>query len=212
MNCQEFWNTMPELTHPDGERAGHPEECPACAELLERQRALTAGLRAAATESRHLGAPARVEARLVAAFRQQAGWSAPYPRGRWWAPALTWAAAAVAMFALGIFLVRDRQPRAENAPAHRSAPAGMEWAAADLSANPDPDTDAASVDGDFIPLPDTVRVGSDEEVNLVRVEVPRSAMIALGFVVSADRAFEPVVADVMLGSDGLARAVRFVNE
>jgi len=51
-----------------------------------------------------------------------------------------------------------------------------------------------------------------EEVNLVRVELPRSSMIALGFTVSAERAAEPVEADVMLGLDGVARAVRFVNE
>ena len=39
-------------------------------------------------------------------------------------------------------------------------------------------------------------------MNLVRVEVPRSAMIALGLDVSADRAEELVEADVMLGSNG----------
>jgi hypothetical protein len=48
-------------------------------------------------------------------------------------------------------------------------------------------------------------------VNLVRVAVPRSAMIALGFDVSTDRAEELVQADVMLGSNGVARAVRFLD-
>jgi hypothetical protein len=37
-------------------------------------------------------------------------------------------------------------------------------------------------------------------------------MIAMGYAVTADRADERVQADVVLGSDGLARAVRFVNE
>ena len=37
-------------------------------------------------------------------------------------------------------------------------------------------------------------------------------MIALGFEVSAERAAEPVQADVMLGADGTARAVRFLDE
>ena len=46
----------------------------------------------------------------------------------------------------------------------------------------------------------------------MRVEVPRSTMMALGIAVSADRAGEPVQAEVMLGSDGLARAVRFLDE
>jgi hypothetical protein len=48
-------------------------------------------------------------------------------------------------------------------------------------------------------------------VNLVRVAVPRSAMIALGFDVSTDRVEELVEADVMLGSNGTARAVRFLD-
>jgi hypothetical protein len=37
-------------------------------------------------------------------------------------------------------------------------------------------------------------------------------MIALGYPVAADRGAELVEADVVLGSDGLARAVRFLDE
>jgi len=37
-------------------------------------------------------------------------------------------------------------------------------------------------------------------------------MIELGFAVSAERASEPVEAEVVLGADGLARAVRFLDE
>jgi len=69
----------------------------------------------------------------------------------------------------------------------------------------------ADYDG-FIPLPNSAGAAADEEdVNLVRVEVPRSAMIALGLDVSADRAEELVEADVLLGSNGVARAVRFLD-
>jgi hypothetical protein len=49
-------------------------------------------------------------------------------------------------------------------------------------------------------------------VNVVRVEMPRSAMLALGLEVSPERASELVAADVMLGPDGLARAVKFLDE
>jgi hypothetical protein len=75
-----------------------------------------------------------------------------------------------------------------------------------------PQTDA---DG-FIPLPNAAGVAAgdaadEDDVNLVRVAVPRSAMIALGFDVSTDRAEELVEADVMLGSNGTARAVRFLD-
>jgi hypothetical protein len=63
----------------------------------------------------------------------------------------------------------------------------------------------------FIPLPNAAQIGPNEEVNLVRVEVPRSAMIALGYDVKPEEATESVQADVMLGTDGMARAVRFLD-
>src|SRR5438045_4146758 len=46
MNCQEFWNTIPEL----GDCQGHPHlaECPACAARIARHRELEAGFRALA--------------------------------------------------------------------------------------------------------------------------------------------------------------------
>jgi hypothetical protein len=73
----------------------------------------------------------------------------------------------------------------------------------------------ADYDG-FIPLPNSAGVAADDaadgdDVNLVRVEVPRSAMIALGLDVSADREEELVEADILLGSNGIARAVRFLD-
>ena len=60
-------------------------------------------------------------------------------------------------------------------------------------------------------MPNAARIEPNEDLNLVRVEVPRSAMIALGYAVSEDRASEPVEAEVVLGADGLARAVRFLE-
>jgi hypothetical protein len=75
-----------------------------------------------------------------------------------------------------------------------------------------PNTDDAQSEYEgFITLPNAGRLADNEEVNLVRVEVPRSAMIALGLEVSPERATELVAADVMLGPDGLARAVRFLD-
>jgi hypothetical protein len=63
---------------------------------------------------------------------------------------------------------------------------------------------------DFIPLtygdPD---VGSGAQ--MVRVELPRSAMASFGLPVNMDRADQRVKADVLLGADGLARAIRFVQ-
>jgi hypothetical protein len=199
MNCQEFWNTIPELG--DGQDSGHLMECPACADRMSRHRELEAGFRAVAAGLRRMEAPPGVEVRLRAAFRRQTGTQGRAPLRRWMPPA-TWAAALAAMFALAALLVHSPRPEAVRPP----APRAMELA---LS-QPQADSDG------FVALPNAAGVvagdaADEDDVNLVRVQVPRSAMIALGFDVSADRAQELVEADVILGSNGMARAVRFLD-
>ena len=46
---------------------------------------------------------------------------------------------------------------------------------------------------------------------IVRVELPRSALASFGLPVNADRINERVKADVVIGNDGIARAIRFVR-
>jgi len=208
MNCQEFWNTMPELAHQaeDG-HFEHVRECAACAALLNRQRTLASGLRRLAADWRSVEAPARVESRLSAAFLGQAGLTVLRPATRWWVPVATWATAAVAVVALATFLARDRHV----VPAHRTTSNRVELAAVEPPADLEMLGDFSGADNDFIPVPNAARIEPNEDLNLVRVEVPRSAMIALGYAVSEDRASEPVEAEVVLGADGLARAVRFLD-
>jgi len=45
----------------------------------------------------------------------------------------------------------------------------------------------------------------------VRVQVLRSALIAFGVPMNMERAGELITADVVVGEDGLARAIRFVQ-
>lgn len=64
---------------------------------------------------------------------------------------------------------------------------------------------------DFMPLgylnPATLQDGGE----IVRVELPRSALVNFGFPVNMDRYHEKVKADVLLGVDGVAHAIRFVQ-
>jgi hypothetical protein len=46
---------------------------------------------------------------------------------------------------------------------------------------------------------------------IIRVELPRSALAKFGLPVNMDRYNEKVKADVLLGVDGLAHAIRFVQ-
>lgn len=194
MNCQEFWNTLPEF---DGNADhAHLAGCPACVARLRSRRELTTGLRAMAAGFENRQAPPRVEVRLLASFRAHSGLE-PIGTRRRWIPVITWAAAFAAMLALGIFLVRERQPEA----ARSSVPHGVERAMLEAP---------SEFDG-FIALPSSDAVPVSEDMDVVHVEVPRSAMLAVGLEVSADRAGEMVEADVMLGSDGVARAVRFLD-
>ena len=199
MNCQEFWNTIPELG--DCEDNRHLLECPACAARMSRHRELEAGFRAVAAGFRRVEAPPRVEARLRSAFRVHTGRESR-TLSRRWIPAATWATAFAVMFALAAVLVRPRQPEAARPRVQHTVEL------ATLRSQTDADG--------FVPLPGAAGVAADDaadedDVNLVRVAVPRSAMIALGFDVSSDRAEELVQADVMLGSNGVARAVRFLD-
>jgi hypothetical protein len=64
---------------------------------------------------------------------------------------------------------------------------------------------------EFMPLNYGAALNPNEGGQLVRVELPRSALASLGLPVNAERANERVKADVLLGHDGLARAIRFVR-
>ena len=64
---------------------------------------------------------------------------------------------------------------------------------------------------DFIPLTYMTAVNLQDGGQIVRVELPRSALANFGLPVNMDRYNEKVKADVLLGVDGLAHAIRFVQ-
>jgi len=198
MTCHEFWNEMPELAE-ETEMADHVRGCPPCAALLERQRALAAGLKRVAAERQALQAPPAVEARLVAAFRTQSGLRPASP-SRYW---LGWVAAAAAVLVLSVFLVRSRAP-------HPPKPADLGLAL--MVAGP---AELGNLDSDFIPLPysssEAGAVSPADDDDLVRVEVPRSALIALGVPVPPDGGTGRVEAVVALGADGMMDGVRILQ-
>jgi hypothetical protein len=70
---------------------------------------------------------------------------------------------------------------------------------------------AAEATTRFYPLPYGSGLGLDEGWGLVRVQVPRASLESLGLPVSAGAANEMLTADVVVGQDGLARGIRFVQ-
>jgi hypothetical protein len=152
-------------------------------ELLE-------GLRALAAEGPR-EAPAHIEDRLRVQFRQR-------NRRRTllttWVPAFGFAAAA------GIaLLVWKQTEKPKPAPVLAVVAQAVAPAAED-------ETDAS-----FYPLPEAEALPAVENAMVVRVQLPVSSLRLMGVPVSEERADASVQADLLLGQDGLARAVRLAQ-
>jgi hypothetical protein len=150
---------------------------------------LTAALRALARDDAATGASPRVEARLLAEVRS----IARTRRRRTYAAALALAAALLLAVAVSMWrITAGRTPPA--APATRAGASGNEVRTA------------------FFPLLYSNIPATN--VQIVRLEVPRTALASFGLA-SPDSMYgtspRTVLADVLVGDDGLARAVRFVR-
>jgi hypothetical protein len=149
----------------------------------ERDSELNAALRALAEDDAKLGASPDVEKRLLSELRL----ISRARRRRTWLAVSSVAAALV----LGIALYSLQTSNTVQSPAA-------------------PEEAIAEVTTEFLPLTYyhvPMRAGST-----VRIEVPASALVSFGLAPSGFREGEGTVeADVLIGEDGLARAVRFVR-
>lgn len=64
---------------------------------------------------------------------------------------------------------------------------------------------------DFMPVSYGDNLNEIDNGRIVRVEMPRSALAQFGIPVNMERANERIKADVLIGEDGMARAIRFVR-
>jgi hypothetical protein len=232
----------------------HTASCACCAMRLTDERALTVGLRRVAATAEE--APARVEAALLVAFRNQRealpamATSVTRAASRRW----LYAAAGVAAVAVIVMLIalvasgtRDTQQRApqqagakdaaapagtdeprpipdqplagpeQNAvrtPVRRRLPNGQIKNAGHKRGAPDDLKKSAGeteIATDFIPLMSRESLAQLDGGQVMRVELPRSALMSFGLPMDMERATERIKADVVLGNDGLARAIRFVR-
>jgi hypothetical protein len=75
----------------------------------------------------------------------------------------------------------------------------------------EPATAVQAEGDDYLPLTYLADAAAMESGTVVRVELSRSALISLGVPVETDRTDETFKADVVLGDDGVARAIRLVR-
>jgi hypothetical protein len=203
----------------------HARRCAACAERLATEERLGKSLKEAADEMRDLRPSPEVDRRVLAAFRSRPPVPYEATRLRW-----RFAAAAgvpIAILLAGIFLSTDRgvpegisrRAATDSAgvqPETVAAPPGVGRAADGLE--PDPreaerrrqiaETDLVT---DYFALTSCPEMRCLEEVQRFRVRLPESSMAYFGLPVSEDAASNRIDADVLVGPDGVARAVRFVQ-
>lgn len=65
---------------------------------------------------------------------------------------------------------------------------------------------------DYIPLTYINDSTAFDSGSVVRVQVPRSTLVSMGLPMNADSSSALVKADVVVGDDGVARAIRFVHD
>jgi hypothetical protein len=71
---------------------------------------------------------------------------------------------------------------------------------------------ALSLLADFVPLPGAAALPALERADVVRIEVPVAGLAAYGFDMVPDATPVAVAADLLIGQDGVARAIRLTPE
>jgi hypothetical protein len=150
---------------------------------------LTSALRAVAADDEQLNTSAAVQARLLA----EVGSMARARRRRTRIIALAIAAGLLLAIATPVWRARVRPPAATRAAVVSESGRGS----------------ADEVSTDFFPLAySNVPAPAG---HMVRIQVPRTALASFGVTSFASADDASVLADVVVGDDGLARAVRFVR-
>lgn len=79
------------------------------------------------------------------------------------------------------------------------------------SAGANDDPSASEIATAFIPLTGGRSLAPTDSLQLMRVELPRSALVSFGLPMNVERVDQRIKADVLIGNDGVARAIRFVR-
>jgi hypothetical protein len=215
MSCQDFEDDVIDLARGEelgdaarAEALAHAEQCLRCAARLDDERAVTSALRAFTARTAGAEAPPRVEAALLRALRDPQG-----VEGDGAAATTTSASravellllAAVAAILAAIVVVPPRVASFPELAAPMPAPATTE---ARGEAAP---VAAAAENAEFVALSYGEDLHELDSMQVVSVELPRTALTALGWPGQDGAQAESVKAEVIVGYDGVARAIRFVD-
>jgi phage tail tape-measure protein len=239
MTCQTLRDAIVDIARGaetgQGTRAAvecHLDHCEACATLMARERQLSRGLRALAASTSGDGASEAMGRRLREMFAEGQGVGATAEArrepatGRWTA----WAAAATIVVAAGgaawYATTATPPPIADSKPpvlASTESPAAtvptsspVETPATDRAEKPakrprpTPPARYAVATG-FVALPSAVGLPDFESGQIIRMELPLTSLPTYGIEIAPDARDRSVEADLLVGQDGQARAIRLVT-
>lgn len=109
---------------------------------------------------------------------------------------------------------RDRRSGSRRSDDARPAPVHASWERRGLKGGVAPaeaEVEAEEALTDYLLFNPGQRYYPLERGQLIRVMVPRSTLGSFGFPVNPERAMMPVKADLVVGEDGMARAIRFIK-
>jgi hypothetical protein len=186
--------------------AEHAARCPGCAALQDSWQEARIALQALRGSTRDAETPRRVEMRL----RQEFGMRHRTAKTRSVAIFASWVLASAAVLLAGVSwrnwrVAQTQHPgvSAENSVKTNAMPATL------------PSTDAVDATtlvadneaGDFTLLPGSLPQEVDDS-SIVRVGMQRGALSALGLPVNEERVSDWIQVDLLVGQDGLPKAVR----
>jgi hypothetical protein len=104
-----------------------------------------------------------------------------------------------------------QQAAIENKPALNVAPARPNYAKQRRAPQAKTNRTDTEIATDFLSIPYAPAMTVYDRGQVIRVNIPASSMRSFGLPVPEDRIFGRVRADVLMGEDGIARAIRFVQ-
>jgi len=212
MNCEEFANLVPDLDalakSPETMAAReHLRSCPACAAFYESSQRLRTELHDLGLATSEASAPSRVEMRLRQEFRTRHKTEKNHGR----AVVAGWLLAAATLVLVAGSLFFWHSPRVNVASQQPTAKAPV---ASTVASEPElGGTLIAANDGDdeFALIPGALP-GLQDETSVVRVQMQRGSLSALGLTVNEEHASDVVEVDLLLGADGQPQAYRLPQQ
>jgi hypothetical protein len=218
----------------------HVEHCVACAALMTRERQLSRGLMALADATADDGASDALERRLLEVFaeRQSTPRPASEPASEYARRSTGWLRAAAAILLTGAAAALWWSARSEPA-AERASTTGA--AQADARKPEPAPAPGVALTGDsqrttpvvaaghrpravrsrpsspvvrplgFVELPGAAGLPDFESGQIIRMEIPLTSLPTYGLEILPDAKGSPVKADLLVGQDGQARAIRLVT-